>query len=292
MKLCTEINALRAGVRRVALALADSDVLISPNERGLLTKTSSAAVINKMTKRLRGSFDMKRDFDTVRRIAFEIRKARETKAAKCAGYSRNRSPMASHRASFARHLTQTITARIAILRREALLDAAKATLRYGASAGATFNVGYVGPNVPVDYEIRVEKDWNHYSKKTRFPALRDNHFIKVRPDWLSTVRRIGTPSVAGCLILDATPAVVSEDGERSIWRAIVATQGRGFSVNVEERILSCWGHGVITVFRSEKAAMSENPPAQILEIVRREAAARELDKLTAEDLDALQGLAA
>ncbi|OYW98948.1 MAG: hypothetical protein B7Z14_13310, partial [Bosea sp. 32-68-6] len=87
MKLCTEITALRAGVRRVALALADSDVLVSPNERGVLAKTNSAIAIKAMTKRLRGSFDMKRDFDTVRCIAFKIRKAREAKAARCAGYS-------------------------------------------------------------------------------------------------------------------------------------------------------------------------------------------------------------
>ncbi|OYW63181.1 MAG: hypothetical protein B7Z40_15495, partial [Bosea sp. 12-68-7] len=170
--------------------------------------------------------------------------------------------------------------------------AAKATFRHGASAGSTFNIGYVGPNVPVDYEIRIEKDWNHYSKRTKYPGLRDNHLIKVRPDWLTTVRRIGTASVGGCLVLDATPVLLSDDGERSIWIATVATQGRGFSVNIETRFLSCWGHGVVTVHRAEKSAWNENPPAEILEIVRRQAADRELDKLTADDLATLQDLAA
>lgn len=306
--LTKEIAALRVGVRRVVLVLAQvSAVTVRRGSVSKIEKAAALKAIEGMTKRAKGSFDMKRDFDAARALAFRIREAREAK--KAAGLKlvqeatnrqnawtlRNapRSPTStSARRWLAERMLKPVAVRLDELRVSTVTKAAKATLRHGAPGGTSFGISFVEPGQPADYTIETRKNWDTYGRRCVYPALEDHHRITVERGWLSTVRKIGGPTIKGCLILAAKAEVMSEDGERSIWKATIARQGVGYSAVVEERWIGCWGHGIATLHRSFGVALRENPPEAILSIVRQEAADRELANLSAEDLEALRDIAA
>lgn len=289
--LTREVASLRAGVRRVVLALANISE-IDNSERRIETKAALEA-IGRLTKKARGTFDMERDFDLVCRLACRIRMAHLNKGerllalrARTIGQAAAQS---SARADLAVLLSKPFAKRLDLLRRNTLEKAARSTLRYGDAPSSALWIHFVEPGRPVNYSVRRVRAWGRYGNC--YPAWDDRHNITVERTWLSTVRGVGAASVNGCLILAARPEVARDDDGRAIYRAVVATQSRGFSVNVEVRWICAWGFGVLTQHKSLQSALRENPP-EALDILRREAAAHELDKLSYEDLDALKGLAA
>lgn len=295
--LTQEIASLRVGVRRVVLVLAEiSAVTVRRGSISKIEKTAALKAVEGMSKKARGSFDMKRDFDAARALAFRIREAREErKAARLALVKRaggRQSAISRGRRWFAERMAQPIAQRLDALRVSTLKNAAKATLRHGATGGTSFAVSFVDPGEPVDYTIETKKNWNTYSKRCAYPALEDHHHITVERTWLSTVRKVGGPMIGGFLILSAKPEVACEDGERAIWKARIARQGAGYSTVVEDRWIGTWGHGIATLHKSFGAALREKPPEAIIAIVRQQAADRAIAKLSDEDLDALNGLAA
>lgn len=297
--LTQEIAALRKGVRRVVMVLAAIPA------KGA-TKVASRRAIEGMTKTARGSFQMKRDFETAYRLAARLRDARaEKRKARAAmrveadrrqGFHTMRTSPGSATSPFARrafavNLEKPLVARLHARRISAVESAAKSTFRYGAAGGTSFAIHLVEPGQPVDYDIQLTQNWDTYSRRCRYPALEDHHLIVVERNWRSMTHRIGGPVIDRCMILAIKPVVVTQDGT-GVFAATVAVQAAGYAVRTEDRFVTYWGHGISSLHKTYERAIREKPPARLMAIVRAEAEERERERelanLDPEDLAALQ----
>lgn len=150
-------------------------------------------------------------------------------------------------------------ARIQKVRKKAVVAAAKQVVKYGATGGTEWSVRCEGGEP--SYLVERGRDWNTYSRHTKWPATVDEHTIVIPRDWRLRVRPIGSGDgvVEDAMILDAVLDVGDEYG-RAVYRARVVRAGRGYSVKVSDEWISCWPGGKASLHRSYDRAMSEPVP--------------------------------
>lgn len=96
------------------------------------------------------------------------------------------------------------------------------------------------------YEVHDVPNWR---RNQRYPQISYRHVIRVSASWLLRVRPIGGGAgvCAGRLVLDANLELREADG-RAIYSAVVARQGRGCRVVVEEVFLAVSAEGQVRAF--------------------------------------------
>lgn len=244
-KLTAAMAAQPKYIRKIAARVADAvgtyensiDAL-----KALTPKTKSIEAIRALPKSSKRGYKQVKHLDIVRELAGQIVKVRKAR---------------KERRSLPRRLA--ITARLENRRAQAVIRTAKALFRYGAAGGYDFQVRVGEPG----YQVGMTKNWDVYKGSYKgWAAAVDNHVLTVPHNWLSQIKRIGRTGRAwagNCLILSITP-FIEADG-RGIYEAVVAVQGRGYSVNVETRVLSTWPGGFVSEFKNLKQALADKPPA-------------------------------
>jgi len=88
----------------------------------------------------------------------------------------------------------------------------------------SMHIRYGKPSV----EVTREKDWNLYSRGTKFPANVVNIYITVSRTWDAYIRERGLSVVEGMLTLSAKH--LRDDGNTQLYTAEVAEQKAGYNV--------------------------------------------------------------
>jgi hypothetical protein len=153
----------------------------------------------------------------------------------------------------------TYAARLQAIRKKAVVAAAKQVVKYGATGGTEWNVHCEGGDP--GYFVERGRDWNTYSRNTKWPAMIDEHNITVPRDWRLRVRSIGSGDgvVEDAMILDAVLDVGDEYG-RAVYRSRVVRAGRGYGVKVSDEWISCWPGGKASLHKSYDRAMADPVP--------------------------------
>lgn len=247
-------------------------VVLALRADGASGPTRAREVIRAMAKEAKSGFVVARHLDEALALAASIgerrrvrRERNEGRVASFYGPLRRGAQTAEHaavrrdRVAFARELLRPIRMRLHDVRYGAVLRAAKASMKHGASGGTDFTIHV---SATPDYHVEVTKDWSRVNRgRDTWASNVDDHTITVSPRWLGAHRRIGDGdgTVCGQMLLDAK--VFVESGERVVWEARLARTGRGFSAVVEDRWLSCYGR-TVTIHRNLKKALAAPPPVE------------------------------
>lgn len=133
--------------------------------------------------------------------------------------------------------------RLDALRRNAVEKHAKELFRHGAPGGTEFKVSFTENSEGVCYRVALGRNFDVYRGKYKgWAANVDVHCITVPTDWRLRVERCGFAKIFGGLTLGVKPLATSENV--TLYTAIYALQGRGYSVNVKEGFIAVCGKEV------------------------------------------------
>jgi hypothetical protein len=234
--------AMRAAVIRAAEVVG--------HEADILTHKRALAIVRSVPKAERGGLTQAAAVDFLLQTGKEIasirlqrRRLRKLDASKESKTRIAEAQDAGDRRRLACRLAAPLEQRLKQAREEAVKNAAKGVMNWGAPAGTKWQIR-LSTTDDVDYELTTWRDYTVYRGQFKgWAAKGDKHAITVRPDWKTRVTQAGCKGglLKARMLLNVEPVSACTHGTWALYRAVYAERGRGYQVHIKRGIFIRFG---------------------------------------------------